>query len=215
MTNQDAAIVNQVVKPRTKRTKWLRRAGLIGLGVLLLLGITQNSWLPPFAAYLDVGEPPRKADFIVVLGGGDGNRAFSAIDLYHQGLAPMLLVSGLGKGLRLDRSIMAQAGVSPSVMIINDHPYTTWDEAQQVLGLLHAQNAHSALIVTDAYHTRRARATYEQLPASRDIDLTFVDSSDAFVYREWWQDADGRAAVLSEYVKMVYYFVRYGVRSWA
>jgi uncharacterized SAM-binding protein YcdF (DUF218 family) len=105
--------------------------------------------------------------------------------------------------------------VPSDALIINDHAYTTWDEARQILDILHSQQAQSAIIVTDAYHTRRARATFAQAQTKPEIALTFADSYDIFQYNRWWQNPDGREDVLSEYLKMVYYYIRYGVKSWA
>lgn len=83
-----------------------------------------------------------------------------------------------------------------------------------MLDLLEREGASSALIVTDATHSRRARAVYAHVKGDRDIRLTFVAAPDSLSADNWWHDGSGRAQVLSEYPKLAYYLVRYGVRPW-
>lgn len=213
-TDQAVKVVGKTLAAPHKRVRRLRRVGTVCLGVILVLWLTHSVWLPPFGTYLDVGELPYKADFIVILGGGEGSRALTAVSLYYRHLAPKIIVSGLGKGLRLDRSIIEECGVPSDALIINDHPDTTWDEAQQILDILESNDARSAVIVTDAFHTRRARATFQQIQTKPDLTLTFADSYDIFQYNQWWQTPEGREAILSEYFKIVYYYFRYGVKFW-
>lgn len=186
---------------------------MIGVTILaLVLWLSRHLWLPKLYDFLDVGQPPEQADFIVVLGGGaDGNRAILAAELYRQGLAPRLIASGCYPAILSDMEELIQAGVPSEVIISNVHAESTWNEAKQVLTLLKQENATSALIVTDGFHTRRARATYDHLQTDPEIRLTFVSTSGPFVADSWWQIPSGPRLVLGEYVKLAYYLVRYGV----
>jgi hypothetical protein len=59
------------------------------LGLLFVL----HPWLLPLAgAYLDVSEPPRAVDDVLVLGGGRDTRPFVAAALYKAGLAQRILL---------------------------------------------------------------------------------------------------------------------------
>jgi uncharacterized SAM-binding protein YcdF (DUF218 family) len=204
--------------PSRQRTasRWRKRLltiialGLCLVGVLLL---SRRLWLPWLHDYLDVSKPPQSADFLVILG-GNNSRARTAADLYKQGFAPRVIVSGCSPFIEQQSTFLEEEGIPPDAILVNDHAQNTWHEAQQVLALLQTEGATSALIITDRSHTRRARATYAHLSGDLAIDLTFVASSDAISSENWWQSEPSRRDVLIEYPKLVYYLFRYGVTPW-
>jgi len=117
------------------------------------------------------------AEAIVVLGGGvtpDGvlsdrsmRRALHGILLYRKGLAPLLVFFGpVGDGGPAEaevRAELAQAlGVTPGVILSAAEPRTTREEALRGGALLQAKGVRRILLVTDAYHMRRARTAFEQ-----------------------------------------------------
>jgi uncharacterized SAM-binding protein YcdF (DUF218 family) len=167
-------------------------------------------WLPYLYHYLDVSELPHKADFIVVLGSGR-NRVFEAANLYHQGYADRIILSGCEESIPSDSNAFEEAGVPDEAILINDQATSTMDEAQQILALLQEGQAKSALIVTDAPHTRRVRATYDHLKRDTTLELTFVAAPSNFSDTTWWKSKQAFEFVLSEYVKGVYYGIRYGI----
>jgi uncharacterized SAM-binding protein YcdF (DUF218 family) len=196
------------------------------LVVVAVLGVSWRRWLPLIAAYLDVSELPRHADFIVTLSGSSGHltpdghwvssREYEAAKLYREGMAANIIISVYSgeDGVKAAKNDLAQAGVPGNAILVNDKPTSTWDEAQQLLDMLRANSAHSAIIVTDAYHIRRARATFRRLQTDPAIELIFVACPAAFDYSTWWDSEDGRAAIGDEYAKIVYYLIHYGVLPW-
>ncbi len=177
----------------------------------LLLWLTRGIWLPPFYAFTVVGEAPQRADVIVILGGDVGGRAETAARLWQEGYAPIIIFSGTTKSLRLGTFWLDHLGVPRDVRRLIENAEATWDEAEKVYALLQAEGAHSALIVTDNTHTRRARAVYRALQPNPPLVLTFV-SVDRYDLTEMaWYDHDTFLAVGMEYLKMIYYAMRYGV----
>ncbi len=192
------------------------RRGYAILGIVavlvLTLALTHALWLPSIFAYLDVSEPPRLADVIVVLGGGGGQRERFAARLYEQGYAPLILVSGYTDKMQYALNILAENGVPEDRLLINDEATSTYTEAQQVLDLLMEIDAQSALIATDAFHTRRARATYERVFGEHNIEITLVSPDPGIEPTTWWNSVY-RDFVVTEYAKMLYYWAVYGVWS--
>jgi uncharacterized SAM-binding protein YcdF (DUF218 family) len=183
-------------------------SGLVGIGWL-----ARPRWLPWLYMFLDVTQPPRHADFVVVLGGGDGSRASTAADLYRQGYASRLIVGGCIPGtLEADLAILDEAGVPQDRIIVLEGAQSTWEEAHQVLDVLHKEGASSALIVTEAFHSRRAWATYRHLQSKPKIELTFVNAPRDFGPDNWWYDKSGWPLTRNEFAKLAYYLVRHGVR---
>lgn len=205
------------VKAILRKPLSIRRRSLFwGLAViplvLISMWLTHAAWLPYLFLYLDVSQPPQKADFIVILGGGN-ERAERAAELYQQGYTSQIIVSG-GKSFTRDYyDLMIEASVPHDAIIVNDGATSTWDEAEQVLAILREKDAQSALIITDSIHTRRARATYQSLNNDSSIQLTFVAAVTDLSPDTWWKSRYATRYVLSEYIKMVYYFLRYGVRE--
>lgn len=117
------------------------------------------------------------AEAIVVLGGGvmpDGvlsnssmRRALHGILLHRKGLAPMLVFFGpMGDGGPAEADVRAELarelGVTPGVILTAADAWTTREEALRGGALLQAKGVRRILLVTDAYHMRRARTLFEQ-----------------------------------------------------
>jgi uncharacterized SAM-binding protein YcdF (DUF218 family) len=196
-----------------RRKRW-RVIAILGVVILGTLWISRTVWLPWMYTYLDVGEVPVKADFIVVLGGSSSNRDPEALRLYQQQMASSVIIGGCGEDLTSSMKYFAANGVPEDAMFPIDNADSTWHEAGLVFALLRSKNASSALIVTDGFHIRRAKATYEHLQGDPPIELTFVTAPGDYSADDWWKNQDDRSLILLEYLKMPYYCLRYGVCSW-
>jgi uncharacterized SAM-binding protein YcdF (DUF218 family) len=112
----------------------------------------------------------RSADAIVVLGAAqyDGvpspifeARLAHAVDLFHGGIAPVLVVTG-GK-LPADRTTEAAAarayavahGVPDSAILVEDQGRTTLESLRSVARMLDERGLHSAVFVSDRTHMLR------------------------------------------------------------
>ena len=157
----------------SRRRKRLLTLMVFGLCFIGLLWLSRRFWLPWLHDYLDVSQPPQPADFVVILGGSD-SRARTAAVLYKQGLVSRVIASGCYPSLGSQLTLFEEEGIPSDAILVNDNAKNTWNEAKQVLALLQTEGATSALIVTDRFHTRRARAAYAHLKGDSDIELTFV-----------------------------------------
>lgn len=197
-----------------RRNRVLLIACLAVMAAILATGwLTRTTWLPSMLDFLDVTEAPHNADYAVILGAGK-NRTRKAIDLYQGNVVSKVMICGFYPDkLQFQIDLLWAAGLPESDVVINIGGSNTWQEAKRVLKILTEQGAHSALIVTDAYHTRRARATYAHLQQNPAIQLSFVAAYATVTPDTWWQKPRSRSPVLREYLKLAYYLVRYGV--WA
>jgi uncharacterized SAM-binding protein YcdF (DUF218 family) len=123
----------------------------------------------------------RPADAIVVMGAAqyDGRpspvfraRLDHAIDLFHQGVAPFLVVTG-GKqvGDRTTEAATARAyarsrGVPDDAILVEDEARTTFESVRSVAGLLRQADLRSAVFVSDRPHM------YRVLRMARDAGLS-------------------------------------------
>jgi uncharacterized SAM-binding protein YcdF (DUF218 family) len=123
----------------------------------------------------------RPADAIVVLGAAQWNgvpsplfkrRLDHAIELYHDGIAPVLIVTG-GKGRELDITTEAEAaeeyaiahGVPKTAILSEDRGTNTLESLRGVDAVLSDHGLHSAVLVSNRTHMLRS------LRMARDLGI--------------------------------------------
>jgi len=175
-----------------------------GLGILIIIACLIVALTPVsnFAGKKFAILPDKKpADAIVVLGAGLMNagslqdeslrRVIAGIDLYKQGLAPLIVLSG---GARRDdmqhteaqqRSILAQTmGIPAEAILKEETSNTTREEAVRISRLLRHRGLRKILLVTESLHLRRAKAVFESaglevFPAtSDDYSVSAISAKD-------------------------------------
>jgi uncharacterized SAM-binding protein YcdF (DUF218 family) len=87
---------------------------------------------------------------------------------------------------------------------------TTFQEAGAVRRLAEARAWRSLLVVTSAYHTRRARLTFADVFRGTGIAIS-VHSVAGDWYRadSWWKTQDGLRETWTEYLKLLLYLAGY------
>ena len=206
-----------------------RPYGLLAAGILLalLLGLVvtfRARLLTAAANYLIVDDPLQPADVIFVLNGDYNTRPFRAAELYHQGLAPLILMAR-AEGQPAERlglvqnetdisvAVMEKLGVPADrivVLPVKGGVTSTFDEASQLRQYVERTGIQRVLLLTSAFHTRRARWVIEKelsgLPMKLEVSAVPYDGFDA---TNWWQNENGLIAVNNEYIKLFYYYWKY------
>jgi uncharacterized SAM-binding protein YcdF (DUF218 family) len=173
------------------------------------------AWLPFAGTLLDDSEPPVPADAIVVLAGNSPDRLPRAEELRKAGYASLLVVSDEPVhtlGLETTWSALHRAGVaapeipdSDLVVLDNPPPESTIDEARRDAELLQSRGLHSALLVTDAFHSRRAWLLFRAAFARRGLTVTSVPVADSLDLAHWWSHPVTARRVIEEWTKLLYY----------
>lgn len=173
--------------------------------VLLLLFALTAVLLPRQVLTVDSG--PVKADLLVVLGGGGVERPARAVELFKQGDAPRILVSGNGD-CEWIKKFLERNGVPSAAIILEFRSSTTRENAEFSIPLLRQIGAHHVILVTSWFHSRRALKCFEHYAP----DLTFYSrpSYNGYSKASWNQKGTG-SNFKSEYVKLLGYWVCYGV----
>src|SRR2546428_2893091 len=118
--------------------------------------------------FLDIADPLAKADAIVAISGDTGARANTAIALWKQGYAPLLIFSGGSQdpesvaSAELMKRTAVAAGVPASAIAVEGSSATTEENAARVAEVMRSRGIRSAILVTSPYHQRRAAILFER-----------------------------------------------------
>ena len=179
--------------------------------------------LPPVARWLDVGVEPPRVDYVMVLPGDENTRPFVAAAIVNVGLADKVIVPETERGPAVDDGILPEndeiirrvlrcRGVSEAkVLVLPGKSNSTHADAKLLATFLdRAPNARVA-VVTNDYHTRRARWVFSRVLGDQAERISFVSApTDDFQAGNWWQSEKGFTAISGEYAKLAYYTLRYG-----
>jgi uncharacterized SAM-binding protein YcdF (DUF218 family) len=152
----------------------------------------------------------------VVLAGNAPDRLPRAEELRAQGFANMLLVSNERvhtHGLETTWLELYTAGIaSPelpqdAVLVLDPPPESTIDEARRAADVLASRGMHSALLVTDAFHSRRASLLFRAAFARHGLSVRSVPAADALDLSHWWSHPITARRVAEEWTKLAVYLV--------
>jgi uncharacterized SAM-binding protein YcdF (DUF218 family) len=176
------------------------------------------AWLPFAGTLLIDTEQPTKADAIIVLAGNADDRLPWAEDLRNQGYANLIVVSNERvhtHGLETTWRDLHEAGVSApelpdsALVVVDDPPpESTIDEARRDAEILQKRGLHSALLVTDAFHSRRAALLFRAAFSHKGLAVRPVTVPDAMDLARWWTHPVSARRVVEEWTKLVYYLVQ-------
>jgi uncharacterized SAM-binding protein YcdF (DUF218 family) len=201
---------------------------LVAAAVLLLLVILvfafRSQILTSMAGYLVVNDTLQPADVIVLLNSEVNTRPFRASELYQQGLAPVIAIARSESTPTVDLglmpndtdisvAVMEKQGVPADKIIVLPFPggvTSTFDEASAVRQYVEAHQAYRIILVTSAFHTRRARWIFEKTLAGLPVSLEMAAVPYAgFDQTDWWKNETGLITLNNEYIKLFYYLFKY------
>ena len=159
--------------------------------------------------YLDVTDPLAKADAIVAISGDTGARVDSAIALWKQGYAPVLIFSGgssdpasVPSAELMKRTALA-AGVPADAIVVEGTSATTEENAQRVAEVMADRGLRSAILVTSPYHQRRAAILFEREFDRGSLSFRNHPANDPeWDATLWWTREPSRSRTLLELAKL-------------
>ncbi len=185
--------------------------------LVFLLGVCALT-VRPLGDSLIVQDSLEKADLITASSGPE-YRIIYAAEIYKKGLGAVLFYTG-GYSEENQRSeanwskyLAKITGVPEEAIAIDETTViSTYDEAVLLQKFIEAQPEmiHSIILVTDAYHTRRAKWIYQKvLGEGIHIIMAPVPFDRTELSKNWWSDAKTRKFVFNEHLKYLYYILRY------
>ena len=192
--------------------------------LVLIVAWTIVASLAPRA--LVVSAPLAYADAIVVLRGSSAyvERTHRAAELYRERRAPLVLLTddhtrgGWSSAQQrnpffVERAMeeLVKAGVpEDKIRIVPGVASSTRDEALIVKDYAQSERLRSVLVVTSSYHSRRAlrcmHQTLDDIGTTIGLEATPAGSAETVF---WWVRPEGWRTVGGEFVKLIYYWVKY------
>ena len=157
---------------------------------------------------LFVEDKLQRASAIVLLGGGSGDRALRAAELFRQGWAPEVLVVGSGDCQHNLRRLVP-SGVPPARVMLECASRNTKENAALSVPLIRQQRWRKVILVTSWYHSRRALAVFRsEAPEVEWISAPSYSGGIDMTRKPAFTEI---GTVMLEYVKLGWYTLRYGV----
>lgn len=169
--------------PFRRRTAWML-AGLLAVISVGLTAATASLMLWPRT------DSPGRADAVVVLAGGQGERLARALQLVQTGTAPALAISNGDDPQWREANRLCNRGSTFEVVCFRPDPDSTRGEARAIAALAASRRWQSLVVVTSTYHVTRARLLLERCYAGEMSFVSASPSAGAFrtflnVAREW------------------------------
>ncbi len=208
-------------KGLVRRPSWQ----LFTFAILLFSILEFAAWLA--ATFLIVSAPLDRADAIVVLSGSATvvERTELAAELYDKGVAARIILTNDGRRggwsnakqqnpffYEIARDNLVRLGVPDNHIEIVYQPVSgTYEEVSVVRNYAEMHALRSLLIVTSAYHSRRALLTLRRVFVDKRIaiGLEAVETGNQTpAPSTWWLHLRGWQMIPAEYVKTIYYLLQ-------
>ena len=167
-------------------------------------------------------DAPQKADVIFVLSGAAYDRGRKAAEVFKQGLAPRVVCVGgnyesnmlaLGRNYyesELTRSAIVLSGVDSNAVTTLTEGTSTQEESEAIVKYCVDKNIKSCIVVTSLFHTRRVSSTVKKKLGQAGVETYLIGAPSRFYEpTAWWKSEYGLIDVNNEYVKLVYYLIKY------
>jgi len=201
--------------------------------LVLLTALLSSIVLCPILAWagarlLIVKSDLASADAIVVMSGSSTylERADWAAKLYREGRAPVIiltndsLISGWDQKeqrnpyfYELASRELQKRGVPESkIQVVSDIALGTYEETLGIRDYATAHHLNRLLVVTSAYHTRRTLWSLRHASEGSGIEIGIDSPPPGWqtpAPSRWWWRRWGWKVVAGEYVKLIYYWMRY------
>ncbi len=203
------------------------RVRVLRIAVLSLVAWSLFAWVMARALVVVTAEPVQ-ADALVVLSGSSVylERVNRAAQLWKEGRAPKILLTNDNERsgwsseqqrnplfVERESEALQLAGIPAAAIEVLPQPVSsTYEEAVRLRDYATTQGLRSVLIVTSAYHSRRALWTMRRVFEGSGVEVGVAIApigEQSPSSATWWLHPGGWRMIAGEYVKLVYYWLHY------
>jgi len=201
----------------TRKTLRLCLTTVFGLLVLAVLGFLAGG---EKFLQVDSRPPNHGVDAVVVLAGAypeDKHRIERALEILRQQHAGVLILPLRHPSFRwswavayyrlpldaVDRTVLIGRSTASETPWLDDYG-GTYTEARKTLEIMQRNQLDSAIIVSSAYHMRRARLAFSSVAGPADLQLFYrMVNPGRKEFSPWWMNWQRVKKILGEYRKLV------------
>lgn len=155
-----------------------------------------------------------KADIIIVLAGGSGERVKKGTVLFNKGYATKIMFTGgplFNSTFPFYMKTYAMSLNIPSQNIfLETNSFSTMDHPINLNPILQKMGTKSVIIVTSSYHSHRSFKTFKKY-LNPSINIQIVPAPDAINNEHWWKHHEMAEKVIIEWIKTICYGIKYGI----
>ena len=199
----------------------------IGIPAILIAGIFififKVNLLRSVSNYLIDIDKPEEVEVVFVLGGNSYDRGRKAAEMYHDGYAEKIVCLGENipvfyKAMGIDKTesemsrdfIIRDFMVDSLDVIALKKGTSTMEESQYIHQYCVNNNLERVMIVSSLLHTNRIRGVFDSKFDDSGIDYLLIGTPSSIYDEEnWWVSEEGLIMVNNEYVKTLYYWLKY------
>jgi uncharacterized SAM-binding protein YcdF (DUF218 family) len=207
-------------RPIYLKKRWIITAILLVL--LTILFFSRHQILRSIGHFLVADDPDYTSEYYAVLGGNSAERGMAAAWIGHQQPKAKFITTGGNRPSQLaaigintyeaalTREKIIQGGIGSSRIFTLNEGTSSKEEADLLLHYCQQNKIHQLTIVSGQYHLRRLRMTYEPLFAGTGTQIKFFGAIEKdFDPDHWWESESGLIYTNNEYIKILYYWLKY------
>lgn len=205
------------------RARRRSRRGFFFLLILLIGWLAREPLLKGIGSFLICEQlPERPTEVLVILGGNSYERGKAALQLdsvyqYREiwcsgGNIPtaFLALDTLVTESELSARFLEEEGVSPERITTLNGSTSTWEEARALRHRCDSLHTSSITVLSSAFHTRRVHKVFEKAFSGSSTEVyTAAAAPLTYDVDAWWRSESGLIMVNNEYMKTMYYLLKY------
>lgn len=184
--------------------------------------IFRNPILRGIGNYLVAEDNVESTEACFVLGGNSFERGSQAIKLSKIYPEQNFVATGGNYPLQiqafdttmfeaeLTKHFMVKRGVAPDKIQTLTGSTSTLEESDEILSYCKQRGINKISILSSSFHLRRVRWVFQDKFNEGGIQVLFIAAPDkSFNADNWWKDEEGLITCNNEYIKLLYYLIKY------
>jgi len=195
---------------------------IIIISLLCVAFIFKNSILRAIGKELIYENELNKVETLFVLGGGAFDRGNEAAKIYKAGFVKNIVctsgniphdLQALGITLfesEITKKNIVRNGIPDSLVFALTEGTSTFEESDIILRYCKEHKIFKCILLSSKFHTRRVKNVFKNKFEKENIQIIFRGApSSQYDENAWWEDERGLIMVNNEYVKLMYYWLKY------
>ena len=189
---------------------------------LVLLYLVREPLLRGVGKLLIAEDTPMPVEAAFILSGYVLERCTAGAEVYKQGMTPKLIVTGENTnqalqavGMEITEAELAYRAlrkleVDSAAIEVIERGTSTFEESDEILGISQTRGYSRIMIITSKFHTRRVRSVFRDKFREAGIEI-ILRGAEPLEYDidRWWESESAMIFVNNEYIKAVYYWLKY------